>query len=235
MSTEPQFENPHLLWTPQQLQARLGEENLVILDLRDTYQVMAGIIPGAAHLDLWGLGTTHTQPAVLEEWVILMRSKFGLCGVGQDSTVVVYEHDQTGMRAARAFWYLEYIGHPQVHVLDGGYAAWQAAGLETTREMVRPRPGRGLAIEAREDIYIGADELGSLLGEADLVLVDTRSSEEHTGQNKRGGPRGGTIPGAVHLEWTRLLDGRGCLKTAPELAALFQQFGILKDKRIVPF
>jgi thiosulfate/3-mercaptopyruvate sulfurtransferase len=228
------FPNAHLLWSPAQLHARLGDERLALLDVRPSHEVMTGIIPGAAHLDLYGVGLTRTTPELFEEWVHLMRSLLGLRGVGMDKTVVLYEEHQTGIRAARAFWLLEYFGHGDVHVLDGGIRAWREDGYETTQEMAAPRPAR-LPIAPQAERFVSADDLHALLGQPDLLPLDTRTDDEHYGRNTRGGPRGGTIPGAVHLEWTNTLDERGRMKPAAELAALFERHGVTRDKRIVPF
>jgi thiosulfate/3-mercaptopyruvate sulfurtransferase len=234
MSANPLTPADQVLWTPQQLQARLGDEKLALLDVRPSHEILSGVIPGAAHLDLYGLGLTRTTPELFEEWIHLMRSLLGLRGVGMDKTVVFYEEHQTGIRAARAFWLLEYFGHGDVHVLDGGIAAWRAAGLETTQAMQAPKPAR-LTIAPRPELFISADELNGLLGQDDVQPLDTRADDEWTGRNKRGGPRGGTIPGSVHLEWVHYLDEAGRLKPTAELAALFERHGVVRDKRIVPF
>lgn len=227
------FVNGDLIWTPEKLQGRLGDENLVILDIRSTHLVMEGIIAGAAHFDLYGVHLANTQPEPLALYIDMMRSQMGLRGVGMERTVVVYEED-SGVRAARAFWLLEYFGHNDVHLLDGGMKAWRAAGYETVREMNPPKP-HSLPITPRNDLFISADDLKAKLGESDLVVLDTRSDAEWTGENKRGGPRGGTIPGAVHLEWTNYLDEDGRFKSAAELSAMFEGAGVLRDKAIVPF
>ena len=227
------FPNRDLIWTPEDLHARLGDENLAILDVRPTHEVMGGIIPGAAHLDLYGVGLTHTRPGYFEEFINLMRSQFALRGVGTERTVVVYE-ETTGNRVARAFWLLEYIGHKDVHVLDGGMAAWRAAGYETTTEMHAPRP-KSLKLVAWPEIFMSADDLNARLGDPNMVVLDTRADDEWLGTNTRGGPRGGTIPGAVHLEWTQYLDEAGKFKSPRELAALFESAGVVRDKAIVPF
>lgn len=234
MGADAGFPNGHLLWSPQQLHERLGDERLTLLDLRPSHEVMDGIIPGAAHLDLYGVGLTRTTPELFEEWTHLMRSLLGLRGVGMDRTVVLYEEHQTGIRVARAFWLLEYFGHTDVHVLDGGMLAWRDAGLETTREMAPPHPAR-LPIQPQPERFISADELNELLAASDVLPLDTRTDDEYYGRNKRGGPRGGTIPGAVHLEWVNYLDEKGRVKPAPELLALFERNGVTRDKRIVPF
>lgn len=234
MAGNDAFPNGHLVWTPEALHARLGDENLALLDVRPSHEIMGGIIPGAAHLDLYGIGLTRTTPELFEEWINLMRSLLGLRGVGMDKTVVVYEEHQTGIRASRAFWLLEYFGHPDVHVLDGGVLAWREAGYETVQEMKPPRPAR-MPIEPQRDRFISADDLAALLGQDDVLPLDTRTDDEHYGRNTRGGPRGGTIPGSVHLEWVQYLDAKGRLKPPAELLALFESHGVRRDKRIVPF
>ena len=65
------------------------------------------------------------------------------------------------------------------------------------------------------EIMATRDEVLEAVGEADTVVLDVRSDEEWTGENKRGTKRGGRIPGAVHLEWTNLLTERTCLVLLP--------------------
>lgn len=233
MPTAEHFPNGHLLWSPEELASRLGDENLVILDVRQTHLVLGGFIPGAAHLDIYGLSITQTPSPLFEEFINLMRSLLAMRGVGMDRTVVVYEDDATGMRAGRVFWLLEYFGHTDVHILDGGIKAWRDAGQETSTQMKAPKP-RSLRITPREDIFITADGLHGLLGSDDFQILDTRSDDEYFGRNTRGGPRGGTIPGSVHLEWLHYLDDRGRVKPPAELLALFEKNGVTRDKAIVP-
>ena len=234
MAADRSFPNAHLLWTPEQLHARMDADGLVILDVRASHEILSGVIPGAAHLDLYGLGLQRTTPELFEEWIHLMRSLLGLRGVGMERTVVIYEDRETGNRAARAFWLLEYFGHTDVHVLDGGMRAWRAAGLPVAQEMAAPKPSR-LPIQPQTELFISADELAGLLNEPDVLPLDTRSDDEYFGRNKRGGPRGGTIPGAVHLEWLQYMDEQGRMKSPGELLALFERHGVTRDKRIVPF
>ncbi len=227
------FVNGDLIWTPERLKARLGDENLVIIDVRPTHQVMEGIIPGAAHFDLYGVHLSASTPELHKRYIDMMRSQFGLRGVGMERTVVAYEED-SGVRAARVFWLLEYLGHQDVHLLDGGIKAWRAAGFETVREMNAPKP-HSLPITPRDEIFTSADELNGMLGDPDVVVLDTRSDAEWLGTNTRGGPRGGTIPGAVHKEWTHYLTGEGKFKPAAALASMFESVGVVRDKAIVPF
>jgi len=133
------FTNSKLLVTPRQLADLIGRDpaKLLILDLRPPEQYAHGHIPGAIHLDLWGVSLIDTDPAPLDAFMWMIEHVLANHGVQKTTPVVVYD-EQSGMRAARAFWFLEYFGHPSVQLLDGGYNAWIAAGFDTTQDASPP-------------------------------------------------------------------------------------------------
>jgi thiosulfate/3-mercaptopyruvate sulfurtransferase len=111
------YANPGLLWSPQELEARLGDPHLRIIDVRPTHAlVQEGWIPGAIHFDLFGMSLNDTAPQPLQAFMWMIEHLFEMRGVNLDTPVVFYE-DIAGMRAARGFWFLEYFGHGDVHVL----------------------------------------------------------------------------------------------------------------------
>ena len=128
--------NPHLLITPEALSERLadGSEPPVLLDLRPAEAFAAGHIPGAVHLDLYGVSLVDTDPAPLAAFLWMIGHLLASRGVDPQRTVVVYD-ETSGMRAARAFWFLEYFEHPDARQLDGGFGAWQREG----RPLARPQ------------------------------------------------------------------------------------------------
>ena len=89
--------------------------------------------PGALHLDLWGVSLIDTDPAPLNAFMWMIEHVLAIHGVADSTPVVVYD-EQSGVRAARAFWFLEYFGHPSVRLLDGGFGAWTRAGLPVSRD-----------------------------------------------------------------------------------------------------
>jgi thiosulfate/3-mercaptopyruvate sulfurtransferase len=226
------YDNPDLLWSPAQLYQRLDDPNLVIIDVRASTTFARGWIPGAVHFDLYGISLNDTSPQPLAAFRWMIQHLFAQRGVNLDKTVVFYE-GVSGMRAARGFWLLEYLGHDDVHVLDGGFHAWQAAGYPVTTEASRVSAVQ-FQPRVREHLIISADELHGLLGSADLAVLDTRTVEEYTGKSVRAA-RGGTIPGAIHIEWTENLDAHGAFKPAAELRAMYASAGIGPDKTVVPF
>ena len=97
-----------------------------------------GHLPGAVHLDLFGMSIVDTDEAPLKAFFWIIEHLLASRGVSADVPVVVYD-EQSGIRAARAFWFLEYFGHPNTRLLDGGYQAWTRAGLPTTRDAEKPK------------------------------------------------------------------------------------------------
>ena len=227
------YANPDLVWSPQELHARLGDASLRLIDVRTTQTlVKEGWIPGAIHFDLYGISLNDTASQPLKAFMWMMEHLFESRGVNLDTPAVFYE-GVSGMRAARGFWLLEYLGHHDVHVLDGGFNAWKAAGLPISREMQAPK-GTTFQSRPRPEIHWSADQLSAHLRYADLAIIDTRTDDEYLGKNVRAA-RGGTIPRAIHLEWVHNLDERGAFKTGVELRAMYEACGITPDKACVSF
>ncbi len=226
------YANPQLLWSPAELYAHLQDPKLVLIDVRSTPVFVKGWIPGAVHFDLYGISLNNTNPEPMASFMWMMEYLFAHRGVDHDKTVVFYE-DFSGMRAARGFWFLEYMGHEDVHLLDGGFQAWVAAGYPVSTE---PKTVKQTAFQAkyRPDLHRNADAIREMLHSPEVAILDTRTDDEYYGRNVRAA-RGGTIPGAIHLEWVHNLNPDGTFKSGDELRALYESCGITRDKAVVPF
>jgi thiosulfate/3-mercaptopyruvate sulfurtransferase len=186
-----------------------GARRPLLLDMRPPEDYAAGHIPGAIHLDLWGVSLIDTDPAPLKAFMWMIEHLLASHGVAADTPVVVYD-EQSGIRAARAFWFLEYFGHPSVRVLDGGFPAWAGAGLDVTRD-AGPPPKSTWTGKRDDEVLATWRDVRTSLGRQDVVLLDTRTDGEYAGTTVRA-RRGGAIPGAVHIEWTRNLTPAGDFK-----------------------
>ncbi len=225
------YKNPELLWTPDRLRQALDDENPLVLDIRATPDYVAGHIPGAVHLDLFGISVKDTRPEPLASFFWMIEGLFGFRGVTHDKTVVVYD-EQTGVRAARAFWFLEYFGHEDVHVLDGGYDAWEMAAHPVSKDPVKTESANFKARPVPERLAT-AETILKALDDKGAVVVDSRTDGEYHGEEVRAA-RGGAIPGAVHIEWKNNVEG-GAYKNADDLTALYAPNGVTPDKDVTAY
>lgn len=221
-----------LLTTVAELQRKLGAADLCIIDVRPAEDYAKGHIPGATHFDLFGLSLIDTSEAPLKAFMFMIHHVFELRGVSETKEVVFYE-DNSGMRAARGVWFLEYYGHPNVKMLDGGFQAWKAAGAPVTSEAAVPKAATFKSTERRE-VLATADDVLRSLSKKEIAILDTRSRGEFLGTHVRAA-RGGAIPGAIHIEWTDNIAADGKFKPNTELKAMYDKAGITPDKEIVSY
>src|SRR5919106_6035077 len=211
---EQKYTRERLLTTPRQLQQKLGNPDLCIIDVRPAEDYAKGHIPGATHFDLFGLSLIDTSDAPLKAFMHMIHHVLELRGVSADKEVIFYEQN-SGMRAARGLWFLEYFGHPNVGMLDGGIRAWKAVGGPVTTDAVTPKATTFKTTDRRE-VLATADDVLQSLNKQDICILDTRSEGEYLGTQVRAA-RGGAIPGAVHVEWTDNLDSDGKFKSNADL------------------
>ncbi|HXE40586.1 MAG TPA: sulfurtransferase [Azonexus sp.] len=179
----------------------------------------AGHIPGAAFLhcdrDLSGpmTGKNGRHPLPGPE---KLAARLGAIGVGPQTQVVVYD-DAQGMIAGRLWWLLRWLGHDRVALLDGGLAAWLAAGGTLSSALPPNRPAQFVA--QLRDTRVDADYVQSFLATSRLHLIDARSPDRFRGENETIDPVGGHIPGAVNRFFQHNLQADGRFKPAAELRA----------------
>ncbi len=226
------YTRPELLTTPEELKAKLGAPNLRVIDTRQAEVYAQGHIPGTIHFDLFGISLIDTSPAPLAAFMSMIAHLFELRGVNLDTEVVFYE-ENSGMKAARGLWFLEYFGHKKVSVLDGGIQAWKKAGYPVTTETVPPKGTQFKVGEQREVLATYEDVLKSIDNQR-AKIVDTRSEDEYMGRLVRAA-RGGAVPGAVHLEWTQNIAADGGFKTEAELRSMYERLGVTPDKETVAY
>ena len=144
------YVNPDLLWSPETLRQRLGHSGLAMIDTRSAETFAKGRIPGARHFDLYFVNTDDTDPAPLASFTRMWANLLGWRGVRETDTIV-FCGEFTDMCVARGFWFAEYLGHADVHVLDGGMAAWKQAGLPVEQGLT------GIVRPPSDINYLGVD------------------------------------------------------------------------------
>src|SRR5688572_10169667 len=164
-----QYKNPQLLWSVDELKEQLQDAKLALLDLRPPEEFANGHIPGARSFDIFGISLIDTRPEPLESFLWIIEHLVQAKGVNTDSTVVIYD-EIAGMRSARLFWFLEYFGHEDVHLLNGGFAAWCAAGLATTHRAVVAKPGN-FKMKPRRELLATAEDVRQKLDTGSAIII----------------------------------------------------------------
>ncbi|MEO8085075.1 MAG: sulfurtransferase, partial [Ardenticatenales bacterium] len=158
-------------------------------------------IPGAvfAHMDrdlsapvVPGVTGRHPLPTPAAAAVT-----FGAFGIDAGTHVVAYD-DVGGAFAARLWWLLRWLGHDAAAVLDGGWQAWQAAGMPT-RAGVEHRLARTFTPYPRPAMVVDADATAEAAAGTTARVIDARAADRYAGQNETIDPVAGHIPGAVSL------------------------------------
>lgn len=229
---KPVENRPVPLTSTSALHSALDEAAPLLIDVRPAELFATSHLVGAVHLDLWGVSLIDTSEAPLRAFMWMIGHLFALRGVTPERPVVVYDTD-SGVRAARALWFLDYLGHPNATLLDGGFTAWTAEGRPTTTAVVKPAESRWHGTPDPSKIATW-QHVRDRLGHAETILVDTRSDAEYFGETVRA-KRGGAIPGAVHLEWKRNLSADGRFKSAEDLRAMYAEAGVLPDREVVTY
>src|SRR5438874_5747396 len=192
------YAKPELLAETDWLASNLDNPRLRIIDTRAEPLYNEGHIPGAAALVKAG-GIPRAENGEMvgaEKFATIM----GRLGVSNDTTVVVY--DAPGAAMGMLAWSLMYYGHPDVRMLDGGFAKWTAEGRPVSTEASSYAEANFKA-EPVEELYCSLEHAKSTLGTQNTVFWDTRTPAEYEGKAPTGPnapARLGHLPGAVHLE-----------------------------------
>lgn len=223
-----------ILISVDELAERLAAgDRLVVLDVRwslaqpdGTAAYEAGHVPGAVYVDLDRELADHTvtgrgrHPLPDEERLTGALRRWG---VRDDDEVVVMD-DLGNQSAARAWWLLRHAGLDRVRMLDGGLAAWRAAGHPLETGVARPPvPGDATARFGGMPV-LGIDEAAELPQEG--VLLDARAAERYRGEVEPVDPKAGHIPGAVSAPSALNLDAEGRFLPPEVLRERFAGLGV---------
>lgn len=210
-----------------EVSVHLGDPGWVIADCR--YNLMdpeAGRraylqahVPGARyvhlHDDLAGEPLTdhgrHPLPSPQA-----LTALFSRLGIDERVQVVAYDQADAGI-AARLWWLLRYMGHEAVAVLDGGFRAWESAGLATESDSVEAA-SKDFRGQARSEWIVSLEAVP-----AQLCLVDARDAVRYRGEKEPLDPVAGHIPGAINHPYRDNVLDDGRFRSPQELRARFQQ------------
>jgi thiosulfate/3-mercaptopyruvate sulfurtransferase len=230
---------PELLVSADWVADHLGRPEIRILDVRwrpdgtGRAAYLAGHIPGAAHID-WAtelVDRDETSQALLLAGPEQVAAVLGRAGVGDGTTLVLYD-DTLSLYAARVWWSLRAYGFESARILDGGFPEWSADGRPVSNADVAPATAT-FTPRAQMRVRLTTADVRSLLGSADVMLLDARAPAEYRGLegNSR---RLGHIPGAVNVPVALTTQpGEQRFRDADELRDVLHRANVSRGRRMI--
>lgn len=210
---------------------------LVVIDTRSPEAFQQGHIPGAVNIHDIFTYLAMSTPEGLEELKNKFAEAFGAAGLSGAETAVLYEDAMdTGFgQSCRGYFLLSYLGYEKVAILHGGYQAWLAEGYEVSMKPEAPEAATFPLKDTGSDFMIDKSAVMEALG-SETVLLDVRDVDEWIADSsspygKDFCPRKGRLPGAVWIEWYRMMKPGmvPLFKTQDEILAECKTAGITKE------
>ena len=235
------YAHPEVLVSTDWVVAHAQDSNVRVVEIDvDTKAYDEGHVPGAI---AWAWNTQLCDTVVRD---ILPKAQFEKLmtqsGVANDTTLVLYG-DNNNWFAAWAFWQAKIYGHKDVRIMDGGRKKWLAEGreLETEARTAEPSAIPYRATEPDYSIRAFLPQVQQAQKSGGAVLIDVRSPQEFSGEilAPPGLPetcqRGGHIPGAHNVPWSKACNDDGTFKSADELRSLYGAADVKDSSNVIAY
>jgi thiosulfate/3-mercaptopyruvate sulfurtransferase len=230
------YAHPEQLVETDWVAAHAGDANVRVVDMRLSAGAYGeGHVPGAEYLLPGAIREVTRPPTFLptpEQFEALMTK----LAIGDSTRVVVYD-ERGGIYAARLWWILNYFGHSNVALMNGGWIKWTQEQRPTSiaiSELVLGGP-RFVARPNPKWVATAADVLGAI-DKPGVKIVDARTTAEIEGKDLRGIKRGGFVASSVPVYWEDLLDAqKRTFKPADELKQIYEGRGILASHEVIAY
>ena len=226
------------LVTPDELSAQLQEANPVILDIRGDIYAKSHI-PGAISAEYSLFRGPKNNPGQMLDAAVL-EERYEALGLEIDRPIVIVPEGKTNSdfgAAARVYWTLKSSGFTDLSILNGGDAAWVAAGLPIDNNHVTPVP-TDLNIVFSEEWTADTQQVEAVIdGQVDALLIDARPDDFFQGKKAHpAAARPGTLPGAENFDYTAFFDDdSAALSGISNSADLRETLGIEDGEEVVSF
>src|SRR5215469_16493935 len=155
-----------VLITAGELADLITKEPCVVIDTRNPDAYAAGHLPGAVNVHEIFTYLATSTPEGMSELKAKFADAFGAAGLSGNETAVIYEQSMNSGfgQSCRGYYLLTMLGYPKVKVLHGGYEAWVAAGLPTTKDVPSPAKASFAVVPEAGHILIDAKTMLAGLG-----------------------------------------------------------------------
>ncbi len=211
-----------------------GRQEATYIGARDEYE--QGHIPGAVYID-WSSDivdpdeTVKAQLAPPDRFARLMEH----LGIGDQHLVVAYDAHPASQFATRLWWALNYYGHDQVVVLNGGLLKWQRENRPMV-DTIPAYPPATFTPVVQPQLRATAQDVLAMLGQQSIKLVDARDTGQYTGKIVRDDGRPGHIPGAINIPREEVINpADGTFRSNEELSQVFTSAGVKPQEQVVAY
>ncbi len=232
-----------VLIEPQELLAlQQVSEPLVIIDTRAPEDYLTEHIQGAVNIrEIFTYLLDSSSSEALAKLQQDFAKLLGAVGLSGKETAVIYEeamHKGYG-QSCRGYFLLKYLGYPKVSILHGGYKAWKKANLPTTA-VLPELTKKSFPLQVDYSIIVTKQEMLKSLDDPNIIKLDVRDYDEWVGESsspygKDFCPRKGRIPGAVWIEWYRMMQPSQDIirfHSPEEILAACEEVGIKPEQTI---
>ncbi len=223
--TPTDYPNKGLLVDTKWLKDHVGNANLVIIDTRADKDYAAGHIPSSINLApglFDGKNEKGDDTTVLKS-VTELSDIFGKNGVSNKAKIVVYSAG-VDANAGRVFWALEYLGHKDVHILDGGYAKWTGENISVVTYTPVTTATTFNASSPNASVIATKSYVVSSLNNTKFTLVDSRNAVDWAAKR---------IPDSINILMGDYLNANGTVKSYGDLTTFLASKGITPGKTII--
>jgi len=213
------------------------QPNIKIIDFRKKEIYENEHIVGA--LNIWRTNiedTTYPYSGIMASKTQI-ESLFGQLGITTDDTIIVY--DDNGLcEASRLWWILQNYDFKNIKLLHGGISEWKSNNGQVTTQIPKVNTAVfKLTKHPKMQYYVSKEQVSDALN-SNVVILNTRTSEEFSGKRqKKGATKAGRIPNSIHIDWAETINynGNKHLKSLKELEIIYSELNIKKNDSIIVY
>jgi thiosulfate/3-mercaptopyruvate sulfurtransferase len=226
------YVHPEQLVETDWVAAHAGDANVRVVDMRQS-GFAASHVAGAVYLSPVAIRDANNPPTFLPS-PAAFEALMNRLGISDATRVVVYD-ERGGIYAARLWWILNYFGHTNVSLVNGGWPKWTAEHRPVSIEAAGVAPGHFTATPQPRWVATASDVVGAI-DKAGVKIIDARTQAEIDGKDLRNIRRGGFVPSSVPVYWEDLLDPQmKTFKSADDLKSLFASRGIAPSQEVIAY
>jgi thiosulfate/3-mercaptopyruvate sulfurtransferase len=226
------YAHPEQLVETDWVAAHGGDANVRIVDMRQGGYA-AGHVPGAVYLSPLAIRDINSPPTFLPTQAVF-EAMMARLGISDATRVVVYD-ERGGIYAARLWWILNYFGHSNVALMNGGWIKWTAESRRAATDTPAPASARFNARPQSKWLATASDVVGAI-DKPGVKIIDARTAAEIEGKDLRSIKRGGFVPSSIPVYWEDLLDPQTkTFRPAEELKKIYEDRGIVPAHEVIAY